>query len=89
MDYPKWHKAQYGDVAKEAAKQGPEFRAREGYSADVAHHVNFYKGIRDKAPIKEDALFGMRAGGPALASNKSFFEKRIIEWDPGTATVKN
>jgi hypothetical protein len=31
----------------------------------------------------------MRAGGPALASNKSFFEKRIIEWDPETATVKN
>ena len=88
-EFEKWHKAQYGDVAKEAAKQGPEFRAPEGYSADVAHHVNFYKGIRDKAPIKEDALFGMRAGGPALASNKSFFEKRIIEWDPGTATAKN
>ena len=88
-EFEKWYKAQYKDVVKEAAKQGPEFRAPDGYSADVDHHVNFYKGIREKAPIKEDALFGMRAGGPALASNKSFFEKRIIEWDPGTATVKN
>ena len=88
-EFEKWYKAQYKDVAKEAAKQGPEFRAPQGYSADVDHHVNFYKGIREKAPIKEDALFGMRAGGPALASNKSFFEKRIIEWDPQTATVKN
>ncbi len=88
-EFEKWYKAQYKDVAKEAAKQGPEFRAPQGYSADVDHHVNFYKGIREKAPIKEDALFGMRAGGPALASNKSFFEKRIIEWDPKTATVKS
>ena len=88
-EFEKWYKAQYKDVAKEPAKQGPEFRAPQGYSADVDHHVNFYKGIREKAPIKEDALFGMRAGGPALASNKSFFEKRIIEWDPQTATVKN
>ena len=88
-EFEKWYKAQYKDVAKEPAKQGPEFRAPQGYSADVDHHVNFYKGIREKAPIKEDALFGMRAGGPALASNKSFFEKRIIEWDPRTATVKN
>jgi predicted dehydrogenase len=88
-EFEQWHKAQYKDVTKEAAKAGPEFRAPQGYSADVDHHVNFYKGIRDKAPIKEDALFGMRAGGPALASNKSFFEKRIIEWNPETATVKN
>jgi predicted dehydrogenase len=88
-EYEKWYKAQYKDVPKEAAKPAPGFRAPEGYSADVDHHANFYKGIREKAPIKEDALFGMRAGGPALASNKSFFEKRIIEWDPETATVKN
>ena len=48
----------------------------------------FIKVFAKKLPIKEDALFGMRAAGPALASNKSLFEKKIVEWDPETATVK-
>ena len=30
----------------------------------------------------EDAVFGFRAAGPALLSNISYFEKRIVEWDP-------
>jgi hypothetical protein len=87
-EYEKWYQAKYADVKKEEPKPGPEFRAPQGYSANLDHHINFYKGIREKAAIKEDALFGMRAGGPALASNKSLFEKKIIEWDPETATVK-
>jgi predicted dehydrogenase len=87
-EYEKWYQAKYGNIAKEESKPGPEYRAPQGYSANTDHHVNFYKGIREKAPIKEDALFGMRAGGPALASNKSLFEKKIIEWDPETATIK-
>lgn len=87
-EYEKWYQAKYGNVQKEEPKQGPEFRAPKDYSANLDHHINFYKGIREKAPIKEDALFGMRAGGPALASNKSIFEKKIIEWDPENATVK-
>jgi len=35
----------------------------------------------------EDALFGMRACGPALAANKSYFEKKIINWDPEMARL--
>ncbi len=88
-EYEKWYQAQYGNIKKEEPKAGPSFRAPAKYSANLDHHNNFYKGIREKAPIKEDALLGMRAGGPALASNKSLFEKKIVEWDPETATVKN
>ncbi len=84
-DYEKWYKAQYPNVIKEEAKSGPEFQAPKDYSANLDHHINFYKGIREKSVIKEDALFGMRAAGPALASNKSVFEKKIIMWDPETA----
>jgi hypothetical protein len=27
----------------------------------------------------------MQAAGPALASNKSYFEKKIIKWNPAIA----
>jgi hypothetical protein len=66
---------------------GTTYKVPENYDANYDHHMNFYKGIREKAPIKEDALFGMRAAGPALACNKSLFEKKIIHWDPENAKV--
>lgn len=88
-EFEKWHKATY--KAEEPQMQQPEveFRAPEGYSDNIAHHANFYKGIRENALIKEDALFGMRAAGPALASNKSYFEKKVIHWDPVNAKEVN
>ena len=49
--------------------------------------MSFYNGIREKTLIVEDALFGMRAGGPAIASNKSYFEKKVVNWDPENAKV--
>ena len=86
-EFEKWYKANHPAEKPEMFQPETEFRSPEGYSANYDHHMNFYKGIREKAPIKEDALFSMQAAGPALASNKSLFEKRIIYWNPETATL--
>jgi hypothetical protein len=86
-EYEKWYKAKYPVKPATMSESDLEFKAPEDYSADVHHHANFYKGIRENAPIKEDALFGMQAAGPALATNKSLFEKKIINWDPLQAKV--
>ena len=64
-----------------------EYKVPQGYSADISHHTNFYAGIREGKPILEDALFGMRAAGPALCSNLSYFENRIVNWDPEKAKL--
>jgi predicted dehydrogenase len=85
-EYEKWYKATYPAV-QETEEPDTEFKAPEGYDDNIAHHTNFYKGIREKAPIKEDAWFSMRAAGPALASNLSYFQKKIVNWDPEKAKV--
>lgn len=86
-EYEKWYKAKYPAAKPKIGESDMEFKAPKGYSANLDHHINFYKGIREKAPIREDALFGMQAAGPALATNKSYFEKKIINWDPDQAKL--
>jgi predicted dehydrogenase len=86
-EYEQWYKANFPPENFEMNQPETEFTAPKGYSDNIAHHTSFYKGIRENAPIKEDALFSMRAAGPALASNKSVFEKKIVFWDPENAKL--
>ncbi len=52
------------------------------YSDHFDHHLNFALAVRSRKPVVEDAVFGFRAAGPALLSNISYFEQRIVGWDP-------
>ena len=57
--------------------------AESGYlGAHFDHFMNFFDGVRNGTPVAEDAVFGLRAAAPALACNNSYFDERIIRWDP-------
>ena len=57
--------------------------AERGYrGAHFDHFANFFEGVRNGRPVVEDATFGFRAAAPALACNNSYFEDRIVRWDP-------
>jgi hypothetical protein len=57
--------------------------AEQGYrGAHFDHFMNFFRGVRDGHPVTEDAVFGFRAAAPALACNDSYFQERIVAWDP-------
>ncbi len=65
-------------------RQGNEevYAAPAGYSDSYDHFRVFFDAIRSRQPVVEDATFGLRAGGPAVLANHSYFEKRPIGWDP-------
>jgi hypothetical protein len=86
-EYEAWYKANYPAPLPEVTNPGTEYFAPKNYSANYDHHANFYKGIRQNVPVVEDALFSMRAAGPALLANKSYYDKKIIRWDPENAKV--
>ena len=86
-EYEQWYKAKFPQSKPEVIEPEMEFKAPDDYDTNLDHHLNFYAGIREGKPIREDALFGMRAAGPALATNKSFFEKKVINWDPENAKL--
>lgn len=88
-EYAAWYNANYPAGKPEVLQEPTEFKAPQRYSANLDHHQNFYAGIREGKPVLEDAWFGMRAAGPALLANKSYYEKKIIAWDPETAQIIN
>ena len=70
------------DDKKRPSKADIEFTAPAGYSDHLDHFTNFFDAVRTGKPVIEDAAFGFRAAAPSLACNDSYFQKKIISWDP-------
>jgi predicted dehydrogenase len=82
-EFEKWYKATYPPVQPEVV--GPDewtFRTPEGYSEHAHHFLNWFTAIREKGKVVEDGAFGFRAAAPSLAANVSYFEKKVVNWDP-------
>ncbi|WP_340105317.1 Gfo/Idh/MocA family protein [Rhodohalobacter sp. 8-1] len=62
--------------------QTEEYRTPDGYDSRLDHFVNFFDSIRNGSPVFEDSTFGFRAAAPALLTNTSMDEERMIRWDP-------
>lgn len=65
-----------------------EYQGARGDNAHLTHHRTFFDAVRSRKPVYENPLTGLRAAGPALATNMSYFEQREVDWDPQTAQVK-
>ena len=77
----------YNEKYSKADKQGAEspptiYKLPEGYDEHVDHFTHFFEGVRSGVPVIEDPVFGFRAAAPCLAANESYFQKKIINWDP-------
>jgi hypothetical protein len=58
------------------------FAAPDGYDDRYDHFFHFFDSVRSKKAVVEDATFGFRAAAPCLACNESYFQKKVIKWDP-------
>jgi predicted dehydrogenase len=58
------------------------FKAPDNYDEHLDHFGHFFDGVRKGTPVVEDPEFGFRAAAPCLAANDSYFENKIIHWDP-------
>ena len=64
------------------------YKAQDDYEgAHYDHHMNFFEGVRGEQTVTEDAGFGYQAAAPALASNISYRDDKIVYWDPETRKV--
>ena len=61
-----------------------KYVAPEGYSDSYDHFHNFFRSVRSRKPVVEDATFGFRAAGAALLANLSYEKDAVVHWDPVT-----
>jgi len=81
--YEDWYKNQYPMPDMQInSPEKIEYKAPQGYDAHLDHWANFIMSIRTGKPVFEDATFGLRAAGPSLAANVSYFGNKIVKWDP-------
>lgn len=78
----KYNKKWSDEDKKSPTKPDINFNVPAGYDEHLDHFTNFFDGIRTGKNPVEDAAFGFRAAAPALACNASYFEQKIINWDP-------
>jgi predicted dehydrogenase len=65
------------------------YSAEKGYKgAHYDHLSNFFHSVRRGQQAAQDAIFGFRAAAPALLCNDSYFEEKIVYWDPLEMRVK-
>jgi len=86
--FVKEYRGKYPDRSREVNNSKVErFYAPREYSDHRDHWRNFIESVRTRKPPFQDPIFGLRAAGPAVLSNLSYFEKRAVAWDPETMTI--
>ncbi len=80
------YRAKYADRAELQPRSDETYAAPARYTSVDDHFANFFDAMRTRRPVVEDAVFGLRAAGPALLANHSFFENQPVGWDPEKMT---
>ena len=67
-----------------------KFTAPKEDDPHATHFADFFDNVRKGSQgTVEDPVFGFRAAAPVLACNESFFEQKVVHWDPVTMTQRN
>jgi predicted dehydrogenase len=87
-DFKKQYDLQYPPESRiaEPVKE-VKFDAPKGDDSHANHFADFFANVRKGSQgTIEDPVFGFRAAAPVLACNESYFDNKVIHWDPVTMT---
>ncbi len=89
-EYEQWFKSTYPPDKLEVYEPGVRvFHEPQGYDSNVDHWAHFIDAILNGTKLVEDSAFGLRAAGPSIAANLSYFKNDIVNWDPIKMIIKH
>ncbi len=83
-----WHAEHDPPLGKEPIREDTVYRGHDW--DDMRPHLqNFFRAVKSRKPVVEDAVFGNNAAVACHMANESYFRKKPVTWDAASKTVKS
>jgi predicted dehydrogenase len=84
----KWHEENDPKLGQEPMPESVTYRGPD-YDDVKPHLWNFFRAVRTRKPVVEDAVFGHHAALACHMANESYFRKAAVTWDEASNTIKS
>jgi predicted dehydrogenase len=84
----KWHEENDPKMGQEPMPESVSYRGPD-YDDMKPHLWNFFRAVRSRKPVVEDAVFGHHAALACHMANESYFRKTAVFWDEASNTIKS
>jgi predicted dehydrogenase len=84
-----WHATHDAELPHGAQLEDTVYRSAGGPGDDVLHLGNFFRAVKSRKPVVEDAVFGNHAALACHMANESYFRKTPVTFDPSSKTIRN
>ena len=84
----KWHEENDPKLGQEPVPESVSYRGPD-YDDVKPHLWNFFRAVRTRKPVVEDAVFGHHAALACHMANESYFRKSAVTWDEASKTIKS
>ena len=86
--YAKWHADHDMQLAREQVVESTVYKGAN-YNDVKPHLWNFFRSVKTRQPVMEDAVFGHHAALACHMANASYFNKSAVYWDEQSQTIKS
>jgi predicted dehydrogenase len=83
-----WHAEHAIPPGKEPLQEDVVYRVHDW--DDVRPHLwNFFRAVKSRKPVVEDAVFGNHAAIACHMANESYFRQKPVYWDAASRTIRS
>src|SRR6266852_3348550 len=84
--YSQWHAEHDPPLGHEPISDDVVYHGHDW--DDVKPHLwNFFRAVKSRKPVTEDAVFGNHAAIACHMANESYFRKKTVYWDAASRTI--
>jgi len=84
----KWHEEHDPKPGTEPLFEAVTYKGND--FDDVKPHLwNFFRAVKTRQPVVEDAVFGHNAALACHMANEAYFRNSAVTWDAGSKTIKS
>jgi hypothetical protein len=86
--FKQWHAEHDPKPGQEPLTDGTVYRGNDW--DDVRPHLwNFFRAVKTRNPVVEDAVFGNHAAIACHMANESYFRQKPVFWNAATRSIES